>query len=139
MHAHRHSSRVYIHVRPQAKILERRLRREVAPVMRCRGPDAPQVRCGLMRCTSKQIDALHNGSACSRDIHCSQYYRTTFANWTFCIIVGNRRTPRLAQRPGRPWRICEANASEVLEACASGRTSALLPEVSWNDATTRVS
>ena len=77
-----------------ARPARRRLRREVAPVMRCRGPDAPSVRCGLMRCTSHHMDALHNGSTCSKDARCSQYYRTTFENWTFCIAVASRTVRR---------------------------------------------
>ena len=112
---------------------ERRIRREVAPVMRCRGPDAPQVRCGLMRCTSKQHDALHNGSACSRDARCSQYYRTTFANWTFCIAVGSRAVRRtaladehgvgdgaLAHQPLVSAAVCRSTTADILARCESG-------------------
>lgn len=111
---------------------QRRIRREVAPVMRCRGPDAPQVRCGLMRCTSKQHDALHNGSACSRDAHCSQYYRTTFANWTFCIAVGSRgvRRSELVDEHGvgdgahpplmSATGLCTSTTADILAKCESG-------------------
>ena len=96
--------------------------------MRCRGPDAPQVRCGLMRCTSKQQDALHNGSACSRDARCSQYYRTTFANWTFCIAVasrGVRRTALLDEEDVGAHSlatvaVCASSTDDILARCESG-------------------
>ena len=105
---------------PQAALCDQ------ASKMRCRGVHAPNGACGAMGCTGPR-SLIYKGSRCEAHEPCARYYNATFANWTFCIFVGNRRTPRLAQQPGRPWRVCEANATEVLEACASGRTAALLP------------
>ena len=107
---------------------DHRIRRELAPVMRCRGADASQVRCGLMRCASQQHDALHNGSACSRDARCSQYYRTTFANWTFCIAVGSRGVRRTAlldegdvdAHPLASAAVCATTTADILARCETG-------------------
>ena len=82
----------------------------------------------LQRCTSKQHDPLHNGSACSRDARCSQYYRTTFANWTFCIAVGSRGVRRTAlldegdvdAHPLASAAVCATTTADILARCETG-------------------
>ena len=94
----------------------KRPRNEVAPIMRCRGPAAPAVRCGAMRCDGPAA-MLHNGSACANDPACAGYFTTSFANWTFCIAVGSRRVKRTALPAVRRWDVCTASREAVMDRC----------------------
>ena len=100
------------------------LRREVAPIMRCRGPAAPSMRCGAMRCSGPP-EGLHNGSACANDPLCAAYFRKSFANWTFCIAVGSRRVERIALPATRGYglerpRVCATSSEAVNSECSGG-------------------
>ena len=94
-------------------------RQEVAPVFKCRGREAPTVKCGRMRCGPGPIAPLHNNSECARDGDCASYYTSAFSNWTFCIAVGQRRVQRTTLRAERR-SVCKAEAEEVIGRCQRG-------------------
>ena len=83
--------------------------------MRCRGPAAPSLHCGAMRCRGPEV-ALHERSLCQQDPRCEEYYTRTFANHTFCIAVGSRRVERTPLQPATA-AICMWSEVEVLARC----------------------
>lgn len=93
----------------------KRPRAEVAPIVRCRGRAAPTLRCGAMGCRGP-ASSLHNGSACATTPACATYFERTFANWTFCIAVGSRRTQRTSL-PEAMKRVCVWSREDVLRRC----------------------
>eukprot|EP00966_Prymnesium_polylepis_P171164 3956660-Prymnesium_polylepis.1 len=97
-----------------------RFRHDRAPVLRCRGRDAPRLRCGAMGCGPGPASVVYPQSECAKEPRCAAYYSATFANWTFCIAAGSRRVARVTLEP-RAWRaFCSANASTVLARCEAG-------------------
>ena len=92
-----------------------RPRPDVAPVMRCRGPAAPTMSCGKLRCTSRLGRHLHNGSNCVREARCRSYFESQFANWTFCIAVGYGKAVRRSSLVSPA--ICNATRAGVLREC----------------------
>ena len=98
-----------------------------ASIVRCRGAHAPLGGCGQMGCRGPR-DLIYPRSGCEAQPSCAHYYSSTFRDWTFCIHVGFRRVPRIAQPVKSPWPICSADAAQVLRACGVDETADLINE-----------